>query len=345
MKIISGSNAHQRMMLWLIFMIKIVYSIEIKKYEQLLQQPDYMADLPSLVSRCLAGERETNRLVCDDAEYVSKVSSGYDAIARVTAATATSTAVVPIASLSTPSCTFERVFLDYIRTNKPLKGTLERKLAIDEVFTICDNFDKTKSTEYPLKQCENYPELLNKFVIPSIGANSYLFRLNESSSLDQYDFDYVSGWPMIATVDMALTPVVQSCPQNMHMLVWGASKSLRARLFPSSSSAAFNPVLGAPAGSPPLPLHVFSYTGSGYPRITATLATLGVDVGNYTNNLKFPKFAEIDLATAEDVLFVPSDYLLSLYPSGVTDKDVEVLRKAMQVSRGERRDEGWSSGG
>jgi hypothetical protein len=334
-------------MAWLIAIISIVHSIEIKKYEQLLQQPDYMADLPSLVSRCLAGERETNRLVCDDAEYVSKVSSGYEDLAKVTGAT-TSTAVPPIATLSTPSGTFERVFLDYIRTNKPLKGTLEQKLTIDELFKKCTNFD-IKSTNFPLKQCEHYPDLLGSIIIPSAGANNYLFRLNEST-LDPSDFDYVSGWPVISTVNMAQTPVVEGCPQNMHMLMWGATRPLRARVFPAAASAAFNPVLGSPTGSPTgppgspgstagpdaLPMHVVSYTGSGYPRITAALGALGVVTGNYTNSLKFPKFAEVELATAEEVLFVPNDHLLSLYPSGFTDKDVESLRNAVQVSGGER---------
>jgi len=67
----------------------------------------------------------------------------------------------------------------------------------------------------------------------------------------------------------------------MHLLVWGATKPVRARLFSAAAAGAFHPQFGGSAEGPAtLAPHVTTFTGAGYPRLAAVLETLGVAVGN-----------------------------------------------------------------
>ena len=329
-----------------------VRSIEIQKFVQLLKEPEYMNDLPSLVSRCFAGLRETNRIACHDAEYLSKVHTMYMELSTTTV-DISEIIMPPIVTLPTMG-SYERVFLDYISVNKPLKSTLEQKLPVQDILKSCQSLvDTATSYDLSLSHCESYNEIQRKLLVPGIAGNNYLLRLNESlSSIAALnDINYRQQWPVITTVDVAATPVVQNCPQNMHMLVWGADKPLRARLFSSAVASVFNPFLGSPSAIPasnstaaatPLPLHVTSYTGSGYPRLTATLASLGIAVGNYRSAASaatFPSYSKVDLTMPEHYLFIPNDHLVSFYPIipgfkdeenvGSSDADNEELRKAV----------------
>ena len=341
--------------LCLILCMGYVRSIEIQKYVQLLKEPEYMNELPSLVSRCIAGLRETNRVACHDAEYLSKVHTMFMELSSTTI-DISEIVMPPIVTLPTMG-SYERIFLDYISVNKPLKSTLEQKVPVQDILNWCQPLvDTATSYDISLSHCESYTEIQNKLLIPGIAGNNYLLRLNESlsSTVVSNDINHRQQWPVITTVDVAATPVVQTCPQNMHMLVWGADKPLHARLFSSAVASVFNPILGSPptttsasvanstTASTPLPLHVTSYTGSGYPRLTATLASLGVAVGNYrsaASTATFPSYSKVDLTLPEQYLFIPNDHLVSFYPIipgfkddeyvGSADADTEELRKAV----------------
>jgi len=193
-----------------------VHALDVNKYLSLLRQDTYLADLPALVSRCLAGLRETNRAACNDAEYISKVGS---AMADLVAGAGSAASASPIASLPSASSsggTFERVFLDYINANKPLKGMMEKPFpAADIVKTCAPPADAaTAATDYPLHRCMDYTSLQGLVVVPGAAANNYLFRLNATgTALEPADVDYRAHWPAVAAVDVARTPVVRACPQ------------------------------------------------------------------------------------------------------------------------------------
>ena len=51
---------------------------------------------------------------------------------------------------------------------------------------------------------------------------------------------------------------------------------------------------------------------------------------------KLPKFSETELKGSEDYLFVPNDHVVSFYPVGYTEKDVEGLRAAVKAPMTER---------
>ena len=126
--------------------------------------------------------------------------------------------------------------------------------------------------------------ILGKVVIPQVAVNSYLFRTlpieknvkNETETdgveeqIEAEVNDYRLQWPAILTIDTLDTPIVRMCPQNMHMLVWGSNKPLRARVFHHSTSHHFNPVAGIIDSDMniSLPLHITSYPGSGFPKIS-----------------------------------------------------------------------------
>jgi hypothetical protein len=125
----------------------------------------------------------------------------------------------------------------------------------------------------------------------------------------------------------------------MHMLVWGASKPLRARVFQQSSAYAFSPNIGSTLDSDSeesLPLHVTSFSGSGFPKISAFQAEIKGMKENSTISMKIPRFAEVELGEATDYLFIPSDHLVSFYPSGISEKKIDSLRSHLLGSKEEQ---------
>lgn len=197
---------------------------------------------------------------------------------------------------------------------------------------------------------------MKSFIIPKAAANNYLFRLPPSTSPEDTDtetFNYRLLWPAILTIDSLDNPVVNTCPQNMHMLVWGASRPLRVRVYDQSAAHTFHPTLGNNKNNnnnnidnknnrnlkdseAHLPLHVTSYEGSGFPKISAFLNIIN-GIKNVKENIKKnPNFAEAELSTSSEYLFIPNNHLVSIYPAEISEKKIDSLKARVLGSVEER---------
>lgn len=104
-------------------------------------------------------------------------------------------------------------------------------------------------------------ELFRETIVPEIVANNYLPRWSaarEENPEDIHLLDYRSQWPAFLPL-YDLTPVVHQCPVGLHMVVWGAKGSVKARLYGTSSA---HQVLRPSIGSE-VP-HYVQYAESGF---------------------------------------------------------------------------------
>ena len=125
------------------------------------------------------------------------------------------------------------------------------------------------------------------------------------------------------------------------MLVWGASRPLRARIFHSSPAHYFHPVIGrsSDALSGTNQSHEAIFSGSGYPMISQLLAEIhkkGTKANVSNKILKIPNFAEVTIVGESEYLFIPNNYLVSFYPSDISEENNSNLLDQMTRSTEER---------
>jgi hypothetical protein len=310
------------------------------KYENLYRNETYLANLPQLLSDCMGGLSDiSNKVDCNDADYIQRVMKAYNYLTADTEPTNT-----PLIATVPKTSSYEMLFTDYLAVNQPFKSSLENPLDnTSENMAI----DCEKGANIPLNKCRKYQQISDSFVIPKVAANNYLFRLPSSP---QEIFDYKLHWPSLLNVNSGETPIVQKCPQNMHMLVWGASHSMRVRIFPEAAGHAFSPTnTGMRLGqiqldrntedenendanvkddgvkNVPLPLHITTYDGSGFPKISTYLSEINGEKKTFD---KIPRFAEIKL-DKDDYVFIPHNHLVSFYPSSISEKKIDGLRELL----------------
>ena len=194
-----------------------------------------------------------------------------------------------------------------------------------------------------LKTSQN---ILETFIIPKLAANNYLFRLKPALDISKdhtkakNDVSF-NRWPHLLSIDALDLPAVQQCPHDLHMLVWGASRPLRARIFHSSSAHYFHPVIGrsSDALSGINQLHEAIFSGSGYPMISQLLAEIhnkGTKANVTNKRFKIPNFAEVTIVGESEYLFIPNNYLVSFYPSDISEENNSNLLDQITRSTEER---------
>jgi hypothetical protein len=200
---------------------------------------------------------------------------------------------------------FSVLFQNYILPKIPFKGRM--KSAISLSLTECAQAEKMEihsiTKDYPLKNC--YSTEVNKVIpIPKIAYNTYSLRLapptpsadsetETQKSSNDLILNLTDHWPTILSLDDTLSRPIETCPLDMHMILWGASDDLTARIFQTEiSSSYFSPLYGDPVA------HYFQYSKNGFPS-TASVSTA------------FPPYTETIIKSG-DYLFVPNNHLVSL---------------------------------
>lgn len=95
-------------------------------------------------------------------------------------------------------------------------------------------------------------------------------------------------WPTLIPITSKKGDI-QQCPLGMHMVVWGATQPITARVFHSSGAYVFGPEMGDKV------LHYTTYkNNNGFP----------------SNQIELPPFTDITLDVGE-FLFVPNNFLVA----------------------------------
>jgi hypothetical protein len=153
--------------------------------------------------------------------------------------------------------------------------------------------------DYPLKSCSSTE--VNKVIpVPKIAYNTYSIRFpssllseDENPSQDLI-LNLTDHWPTIVSLEETLTRPVETCPLDMHMILWGVTDDLTARIFQSEvSSSYFSPDYGEPIA------HYFQYSKNGFPSSSSTLSQT------------LPPYVET-IIKAGEYLFIPNNHLVSL---------------------------------
>jgi hypothetical protein len=333
----------------LVFLVLLFYAVVVEsqtKYENFYRNETYLAYLPQLLSQCMGGLSDiSDKVECNDADYVHRVMKAYNYLIANNEPTNT-----PVIATIPKTSSYEMLFTDYLAVNQPFKSSLENPLeSTSENLAI----DCGRSANVPLNKCLKYQQILNSFMIPRVAVNNYLFRLPSSP---EEMFDYKLHWPSLLTVNSGETPNVQKCPQNMHMLVWGGSQSMRVRMFPEAAGHAFSPKhTGMGIGQIQLdqniennetdiknpedesnnnsnndnikkvPIHVTTYDGSGFPKISTFLSEINGEKKTFD---KIPRFAEVKM-DKDEYVFIPHNHLVSFYPSSISEKKIDFLRDSL----------------
>ena len=178
-------------------------------------------------------------------------------------------------------------------------------------------------------------------MIPKVAANNYLFRYSPYEvEISEKTEDVTSLWPSIISIDSLDSPTVQMCDHDMHMAVWGASKSLRARVFSRSAAHHFKPSMGhsrtSDTNSSSL-LHLISFNGSGFPKISMLQSAMNLSQQSKEVTKMKAKFAEVILSEKDSFLFIPNNHLVSFYPTGISEKNSDDIKLQMSLCAEERK--------
>ena len=242
------------------------------------------------------GEAESRRLkyvqrVRDDIQKLKTQHVSYDALPKIRADIEES---------------YQSLFENYIVQNVPYKGKLlgnsSTATAMFRAVSACMQQQQTGKNhpvteDFPLRDCVNADELRDVVQVPAVAYNSYNVRLGLAAppegSGGSSSVDMASHWPSLLQVPTSLTiplsrAAPRSCPADMHMLLWGPSAHLTARLFSRErASHALSPSPGNDL------LHNVQFRAP-----SEQLEGLSADTTL--------------MAGGDDYLFVPHDHLVSL---------------------------------
>ena len=132
--------------------------------------------------------------------------------------------------------------------------------------------------------------------VPRISADNYLVRF--SAELEGEDeglslIHYPSQWPSVVPVGSKAMSL-HSCPNDMHMVLWGASRPITLRIYSLEFASKLSPL---PLGEGTLPAHHIAFAWDGFE--------------DPFDNVSTPPHIELTL-DAHDVLFIPRSFVLSL---------------------------------
>jgi hypothetical protein len=220
---------------------------------------------------------------------------------------------VPSINLLSDQMSYQAIYQDYIINKKSFKGKMKSSeaaasgSAISITLTDCAQAKEmeinTVTNDYSLKNCYG-SEMNNVIPVPKIVYNTYSIRFispTEDYSNDDLILNLTDHWPTILPLDDSQLRPLETCPLDMHMVLWGVSDDLIARVFKADvSSSYFSPQYGDPIA------HYFQYSQNGF-----TPSSL-------------PPFAETVIHSGE-YLFVPNNYVVSLKPK--TSKGSDDLKE------------------
>ena len=160
-----------------------------------------------------------------------------------------------------------------------------------------------------LQNCAfNRREHLQEYVtIPPVAAGSYLHRLGAGLTMSVDGMtDFLRQWPAVMPLPgNSHWSSITQCPLDMHMIVWGAEKSVNLRLFLKAVSAKLSPSLG---NRPNVYPHHIDY-GDLSDRSESTL----------------PKFSEATLEEKQ-YIFIPNTYLAQFASQNKDDHESTLLK-------------------
>lgn len=217
--------------------------------------------------------------------------------------------VSPIMSVTNDQTTYSTIYQDYILTKKSFKGKLKSEAtksgsnsAASVSISLSDCVQQDQKMEldaitndYSLKNCNSME--LNKIIpIPNIAYNSYTVRFKQNEELmEDLILNLTDHWPTILPLDDNELRPIETCPLNMHMILWGASDDVIARVFNTEvASSSFSPKFGKSVA------HYFEYSRNGY------------------SHSSLPPYAETIIQPGE-YLFIPNNQLVSLQTKGEPD--------------------------
>lgn len=206
---------------------------------------------------------------------------------------------------------YQSLFENYVVQNVPFKGKLMGKssavTAMSEAALRClETGERHNTGDLPLRDCLNSDDMRTAVQIPTVAYNSYNVRL-ASATTESSSVDLASHWPSLLQVPSSLAVPLsraapRSCPANMHLLLWGPSAHLTARLFPRDLAAhALSPSPGSDL------LHHVQFR-----------APSDQQEGLYVD-------APL-MSGGDDYLFVPHDHLVSLAQQQANDVPAAVFQ-------------------
>ena len=259
---------------------------------------DAVKDLPtkevleSLVADCHGGKSSGSTLDCSVALYVADVMRFKEELVDPLPA---GTKLSRPAAVSDLEGNFGSVFEEGMNRGMPFRQVMTSRsnvsadFCVSDVSTFRDLVDPT-TQDASLRACEESRQahFADHVIIPSIAASSYLHRLEPELTVSAEGFvDYIQQWPAVVLLpDDARWSVVGQCPLDMHMVVWGAEKTVNLRLFLKSVSSKLVPTIGQRANV--------------YPH--------HVEYGDLSNLGELPKNSEVKLEEKQ-FIFIPNAYL------------------------------------
>ena len=261
------------------------------------------------VSACLDSDVKTNSKSCELTMYL-------DDFVRIKSAM-----VDPISegtklsrpqAISTVDEAFHALFENYMIPKKPFKQGMVSSSNVSVEFCLADhdafrNRVNEASHDVALRKCEpaRLKQLFSHVTIPIIAAGSYLNRLQPMAP-DANVIDHAGQWPAVVPLpNDGRWSVVQQCPLNMHMVLWGAERDIDVRIFLKAVSSRLSPKMSRSDGLFP---HYVTY-------------------GDLTDvpSSDLPKYSETVLKQKE-FLFVPNTYLAQFRTASDSTIDGTMLR-------------------
>ena len=132
--------------------------------------------------------------------------------------------------------------------------------------------------------------------VPRISADNYLVRFSSAITMEDEDVSFIqypSQWPAVVPVGSKATNL-HSCPNDMHMVLWGASQPTTLRMYSLEYSRRLSPL---PSSDGTVPAHHIAFAWDGFE--------------DSSDRDSSPPHIELTL-DAHDVLFVPRSYVVSL---------------------------------
>jgi hypothetical protein len=223
---------------------------------------------------------------------------------------------VPPINLLSDQMPYQAIYQDYIINKKSFKGKMKSSEAeasgssISISLTDCAQAKEMEinavTNDYSLKNC--YGSEMNKVIpVPNVAYNTYSIRFTNllEDSSDDLILNLTDHWPTILPLDDSQLRPLETCPLDMHMVLWGVTDDLIARVFKTDvSSSSFSPQYGDPIA------HYFQYSLNGFTPSSLT------------------PFAETVIQSGE-YLFVPNNHVVSLKPKsnkGSEGKEKSVLK-------------------
>jgi hypothetical protein len=274
-----------------------------KKATRILFENAEREQLASILSTCQESPQEVVSDECRRADYVKRIDGILAKLQTQPLRLMSDEAAAP-PKVRVVDESYQSLFENYVAHSVPFKGKLGvNASAASEIalaVSVCAQQTPPSSQhpvtgDFPLRDCANAADLRSVLHIPALAYNSYNVRLasaqTDSSSSSGSSVDLVSHWPSFLQVPPPQAEPLshaapRSCPANMHLLLWGPSAPLAARLFRRDLAAhALAPTPGEQE------LHQIQFHA---PQQEQTSDDVSL------------------MADRDEYLFVPHDYLVSL---------------------------------